>query len=178
MKLKTLTTFIAAASIVLSFSNQAFADKIAVIDVDKIIQESTAIATIQKKVEKKKSEYEAELEKKQKDLLADQKRIEDKKDMLSKEALEKETANFEKKENTFKSFAEKKQNSLKKAWSDGMNKVNEKVRSITAEIAKEKNIDAVIQSSQTLYVKDGLDITSEVLKSLNSKLSKVDLKFE
>lgn len=48
-----------------------------------------------------------------------------------------------------------------------MGKVNDKVKSIVAEIAKEKNLDIIVPSSQTLYFKDELDITAEVLASLN-----------
>lgn len=197
-KSKSLTALFASIALITCISNESLAktaqkqassdlestsktsstSKIAVVDIDKIVQESTAIASIQKRVEKQKSEYESEIEKKQKELTAEQKKIEDKRDILSKDAFEKEAKNFEKKADGLKTYTDKKQNSLKKAWTDGMGKVNDKVRSITAEIAKEKGIQVVIQSSQTLYHEDDLDITAEVLKALNNKMPKVELKFE
>lgn len=159
-------------------TEKTYNNKVGVVDIDKIIQESTAIASIQKRVEKQKSEYESEINKRQDELKSEQKKIEDKRDILSKEAFEKEAKNFEKKADALKTYTDKKQNSLKKAWVDGMGKINDKVKSIVAEIAKEKGIKIVAQSSQILYFEPELDITAEVLKILNKKMPKIDVKFE
>jgi Skp family chaperone for outer membrane proteins len=67
---------------------------------------------------------------------------------------------------------------LKKASIDAMSKVNDKVKTIVSEIAKEKELDTIIPASQTLYFKDELDITAEVLSRLNKKITKVEVKFE
>lgn len=171
------TVFILIVSLVTSV-NSALAGNIGVLDVDKIIQESLAVNDIQKKVDSKKSNYESEINKKQTSLEAEQKKLEDKKITLSKEAFDKEVKAFESKVEDLKTFVDRKQNSLKKASIDAMGKVNDKVKSIVAEIAKEKNLDIIVPSSQTLYFKDELDITAEVLASLNKKITKVEVKFE
>jgi len=162
----------------LTCANNSLAGNIGILDVDKIIQESQAVNDIQKKVDSKKSNYESEINKKQSILESDQKKLEDKKITLSKEAFDKEVKAFESKVEDLKTFVDRKQNSLKKASIDAMGKVNDKVKSIVAEIAKEKNLDIIIPSSQTLYFKDELDITAEVLSSLNKKITKVEVKFE
>ena len=77
-----------------------------------------------------------------------------------------------------KTFVDKKQNSLKKASLDSMSKVNDKIKDIIAEISKEKELDVIVPAAQTLYFKDELDISDEVLKRLNKKITKVDVKFE
>ena len=59
-----------------------------------------------------------------------------------------------------------------------MGKVNDKIKDIIADIAKEKDFEVIIPSSQTLYYKDALDISNEVLKKLNKKITKADVKFE
>ncbi|NBX52283.1 MAG: OmpH family outer membrane protein [Proteobacteria bacterium] len=171
------TIFILIVSLITSV-NSALAGNIGVLDVDKIIQESLAVNDIQKKVDSKKSNYESEINKKQTSLEAEQKKLEDKKITLSKEAFDKEVKAFESKVEDLKTFVDRKQNSLKKASIDAMGKVNDKVKSIVAEIAKEKNLDIIVPSSQTLYFKDELDITAEVLASLNKKITKVEVKFE
>ncbi|MFM8186731.1 MAG: OmpH family outer membrane protein, partial [Alphaproteobacteria bacterium] len=61
---------------------------------------------------------------------------------------------------------------------DAMSKVNDKVKVIVSEISKEKNLDVIMPTSQTLFFKDELDITAEVLSALNKKITKVDVKFE
>lgn len=174
MKKQFLALF--AASIF--FIGNAVASEIGVLDVEKIVKESAAMRDIQNKISKKQDEYQKEVTKKQNELEADQKRIEGKKNVLSKDAMEKETNAFEKKIDDLKSFVDKKQNSLKKASLDSMGKINDKIKEIISDISKEKNLDAIVPSSQTLYYKDELDVSDEVLKRLNKKITKVDVKFE
>ena len=171
-------SFLTLAIYLLSSYNIANGAQIGVLDVDKIIQESTAVVDIQKKVDSKKVAYETEINKKQSQLEAEQKKLEDKKITLSKEAFEKEVKSFEAKVDDLKTYIDRKQNSLKKASIDAMSKVNDKVKTIVSDIAKEKEIDAIIPASQTLYFKDELDITAEVLSRLNKKITKVEVKFE
>ncbi len=165
-----------AACALLSFS--ANAGSIAVLDVEKIVKESAAMRDIQGKVTKKQDEYQKEVTKKQNELQAEQKKVEGKQKVLSKEAFEKEMKKFEEKVDDLKAFVDKKQNSLKKASMDSMSKVNDKIKDIIAEISKEKDIDLIVPTSQTLFYKDEMEISEEVLKRLNKKITKVDVKFE
>ena len=172
---KQFLALLAASTLLVS---NAAASEIGVLDVEKIVKESSAMRDIQNKISKKQDEYQKEVTKKQNEQEADQKRIENKKSVLSKDALEKETKAFEKKIDALKSFVDKKQNSLKKASLDSMGKVNDKIKEIISDIAKEKGFDAIIPASQALYYKDELDVSDEVLKKLNKKITKVDVKFE
>ncbi len=160
------------------FSLGANAGDVGIIDVDQIMKESAVMRDIQSKIEKKQDEYQKQVQKKQEELESEQKRIEGKRSLLSKEAFDKETEAFEKKLDDLKTFVDKRQNSLKKASIDAMSKVNDKVKDIIADIAKEKNLDVIVPASQTLYYKDGLEVTEEVLAKLNKKITKVDVKFE
>lgn len=171
-------SFIALTVASALFSFNATAGSIAVLDVEKIVKESTAMRDIQSKVTKKQDEYQKDVTKKQKDLEAEQKKLESKKSLLAKEAFEKEMKKFEDKVDDLKAFVDKKQNSLKKASMDSMSKVNDKIKDIIAEISKEKDVDLIVPTSQTLFYKDEMDISAEVLKRLNKKITKVDVKFE
>lgn len=171
-------TFVVCAVISALFALNANAAGTGILDVEKIVKESSAMREIQSKISKKQDEYQKEVTKKQDELEAEQKRIEGKKNVLSKEAFEKESKAFEKKVDDLKTFVDKKQNSLKKASLDSMGKVNDKIKDIIADISKEKDLDVIIPASQTLYYKDDLDISAEVLKRLNKKITKVDVKFE
>jgi len=153
-------------------------NKLAIIDVDKIIQEAVVVIDIQKKVEKKKALYEEEINKKQSGLLAEQKKIQDKKNITSPDAFDKEVQNFENKVDNLKNLVDRKQNNLKKASLDAMSKVNDHMKEIVTNIAKEQQIAVVIPASQALYFQENLDITSEVLSRLNKKLTKIEVKFE
>lgn len=154
------------------------ASSIGILDLEKIIKDSKAMRDIQNKVNKKQDEYQKEVSKKQTDLESEQKTIEGKKSVLSKDGFEKEVQKFEKKVDDLKTFVDRKQNSLKKASMESMSKVNENIKEIIGEIAKDKNFDVIIPASQTVYYADSLDITEEVLKKLDKMITKVDVKFE
>ncbi len=154
------------------------AAEIGVLDVEKIVKESVAMRDIQKKISSKQDEYQKEVDKKQKELEKEQKAIESKKSALSQEAFDVKTKDFQKKIDDLKTFVDRKQNVLKKASIDGMSKVNDEIKEIIAEIVKEKGFAVVIPTSQTLYYQDDLDISEEVLKKLNKKVTKVKVSFE
>ena len=168
------------AAVILSFFivNSAYATEFAILDLERIIKESKAMKDIQNKVNKKQEDYQKEVNKKQTELESEQKIIESKKNVLSKEGFEKEVQKFEKKLDDLKTMIDRKQNTLKKASMESMSKVNEIIKEIIAEISKDKNYDAIIPASQTIYYADGLDITEEVLKKLDKKITKIDVKFE
>ncbi|OFX09609.1 MAG: hypothetical protein A3H30_01390 [Alphaproteobacteria bacterium RIFCSPLOWO2_02_FULL_40_19] len=171
-------TTLTIATILAFFISNANAAGIGIIDVDKIIKESSAMRDIQSKISKKQDDYQKEVTKKQDALEAEQKRIESKKSVLSADAFDKETRTFEKRVDEFKTFVDRKQNSLKKASLDAMSKVNDKVKEIIADLSKEKEMDVIVPASQTLFYKEELDVSDEVLKRLNKKITKVDVKFE
>lgn len=179
MKQKFIALFVAAFAVLALASNSFAANaNIAVLDIEKIAKEAKAVHDIQNKVTKKQDEYQKEINKKQTSLESEQKKLESKKNILSKEAFEKEQKDFEKKIDELKTFVEKKQNSLKKASADGMTKVNDKMKDIIAEMAKEKDLQVILPTSQIVFSVDNLDISEEVLERLNKKITKVDVKFE
>ncbi len=173
-----LLKFFTIASIAFLTINSASASNIAILDLEKIIKDSKAMRDIQAKVNKKQDEYQKEVSKKQSDLESEQKTIEGKKSVLSKDGFEKEVQKFEKKVDDLKTYVDRKQNSLKKASMESMSKVNEIIKDIIAEIAKDKNYNVIIPASQTVFFEDGLDISEEVLKKLDKKITKVEVKFE
>lgn len=173
-KFLSLTTF----SLLAFGVSNVFASGIAVLDIERIAKESKAVHDIQAKVSKKQDEFQKEITKKQTEVESDQKRLEAKKTTFSKEGFEKEQKAFEKKIDALKELVEKRQNSLKKASADSMVKVNDKMKDIISEIAKEKELNLIIPSSQVVFSADSLDISAEVLEKLNKKVTKVDVKFE
>ena len=176
--MKKLTTFFTLFAAVFILSAPASAlEKIAILDIEKIAKEAKVVAYIQVQVTKKQAVFQKEINKKQAALEADQKKLESRKNILSKEVFEKEQLEFEKKIDSLKELVEKKQNSLKNASTEAMSKVNEKMKDVVADIAKEKQIAIIIPASQIVFAVDGLDISLEVLEKLNKKVSTVEVKF-
>jgi outer membrane protein len=154
------------------------AASVAVFDAERAIKESLAIKDVQNKIAKKQDEYQKEVNKKQTELEAEQKKIETKKTILSKDKFEKEVQDFEKKVEDFKNGVDKKQNALRKASIDAVGTVNEVLKKVVADLAKEKSIDIVVNGSQLVFFNAQTDISDEVIVKLNKLISKVEVKFE
>jgi outer membrane protein len=174
--MKKFTVILFAA--MFCFNTAAIAGNIAIIDVEDVLKNSLVMKDIQNKVTKKQDEYQKDVNKKQTALESEEKALNAKKGLLSKEAMETEAKNFEKKVLALKEFVDQKQNILKKSSLEAMNKVNEKIKEIITQISKEKDLDLILPASQVLYYKDEMDISETVLKNLNKKITKSDIKFE
>ncbi len=153
-------------------------ENIAIIDIEKISQQAKVVKDVAGKVSKKRDQFQKEITSQEEKLEAERKKIEAKKSILSEEALDKQQKDFFKKVEELKKFAEKRDASLKKAYSEAIKTVNEEVGVIVSEIAKEKGLSLVIPASQVVFSVDNLDITAEVIKRLDKKVSKASVKFE
>lgn len=174
--MKQKFTILLAIFALFAFSS-SFAGEIAVLDIEKIAKESKAVHDIQNQVSKKQDQFQKEITKKQSSLESDQKKLEAKRNILSKEAFEKEQKSFESKIEELKELVDSRQATLKKASADSMSEVNDKMKDIIGEIAKEKALTLIIPSSQVVFSVDSLDISDEVLERLNKKVKKIRVKF-
>lgn len=178
MKTATIKNFAILFSIIAFMGvASAKAESIAILDLDNVLKNSDAMKDAQKKLSKKQSEFQKEIDKQQSTLEDESKKLNAKKNVLSKEAFDKEQEKFSKKVDTLKELVDKRQAALKKASLDAVTKINDKVKEIVEDVKDEKKLDVIISASSTVYYKDDLDISSDVLKALNKKISKVDVKF-
>lgn len=160
-------------------ANSSFAQgNMAIIDIEKVSKEAKVVKDITSKISKKRDQFQKEISAKEKTLEAEKTKIEAKKGVLSEEKLEKEQKDFISKVEDLKKFAEKRDATLKKAYTDAIKKVNEKVGDIVAKIAKEKELSVVFPSSQVIYALDNLEITEDVIKQLDKEISSISVKFE
>jgi outer membrane protein len=151
---------------------------VAVVDLKVILQSSKAGASIREQINKKQAEYK-------KDLEAQQKKLSDAKDalardrsVLSPDAYAEKRKAFEADLGKLQNSMRGKKNSLDKAFSTAMETLQAQTITIISDIAKEKNYTLVLPRSSVLLLGDSsLDITQEVLRSLDQKLTSIDLKF-
>jgi outer membrane protein len=188
MKFTTVKSF-AALFLITSFFNSSFANAqtntqtpaqksqyIGVVDLENVLENCQAMKDAKAKISKKQAGFQKEIDKKQEALEKESKQISAKKGVLSEDAFAKEQEKFSKKVNDLKDFVNAKQDILKKASLESVSKINEKVKESVEEVRKEKNLDLIISSSSTVFYKDELDLSAEITKKLNKKISKVEIK--
>ncbi|MDH3921169.1 MAG: OmpH family outer membrane protein, partial [Rhodospirillales bacterium] len=76
---------------------------------------------------------------------------------------------------TLQGEVQSRRKGLEKQFNQGMKQVQKVLVEIARAIAEEREVDLVIEKSAVVLVRPELEITSEVLKRLNRKLSKVEI---
>lgn len=151
---------------------------IAVVNVQKIMHDSTAAKSVTEQLESKQKAFQAELKKKDEGLQKEEQELVKQKSVLSKEAFEEKTRSFRGKVTDIQKEVQSKKALLDNAYARALNDIQKVVTDIITEMAKEKGFAVAIPTSQLLFAENKLDISEEVLSRLNKKLPKLDVKFE
>lgn len=176
---KTLTLITLAlfsASTAAFAADTAPANSFAVVDVQKVMQESTAAKDITDQIKVQNDKYKDEVAKKDSELRAADQKLNEQKSILSQQAFNEKREEFKGKLNKAQHDVQEKRAQLDASFNESIGQVQKAISEIIADIAKEKGFQIALPKIQVLYSADSLDITDEVIKRLNAKLSTVKVK--
>mgnify|MGYP003387002958 CR=1 FL=1 len=169
---------IALASLTLTATPAMAETNTGVVNIAKIMQSSKAATSVRSQVQAKQKSFQAELDAKEKALLAeDQSLVKLSKESTDKAAFEKKVKDFRAKAATEQRAIQTKKAQLDKAFASALEDIQKNVTDIVKQVANEKKLNLVVPSSQVLYSDAALDITDDVLSRLDSKLPTVSVKF-
>ena len=155
---------------------------IAVVNVQKVMGESSAVKGVREQLESKYKSFQADINKKKEPLQKEGQELVKKKSVLAKDAYGEKAKELDKKMTEVQQEAEQKKAMLNNASARSSEEIQKAVSGIVNDIAKEKGYVLVVSTetptSQVLYADSKIDISSEVVKRLNDKLPKIDVKFE
>lgn len=149
--------------------------KVAVVDIQKIVGQSTATKDIQKQIEKKKNEFQSQINKQEEALMKEDQELSKQKASLSADKFEEKRKEFKNKVAQTQRDVQKKRTQLESAYADALAQVQKSVLDIIKGMADDKGFTLALPSSQVLYYHGGMDISDEVLEKLNKDLPKVDV---
>jgi outer membrane protein len=159
------------AVLMLGLVGNAHAQKIAVINSTKAVENSPQFAAIQKALQ-------AEFTKRNKELMVSQKKIKKLEDQLKKNQDVMSAAEIKRQEQDIRTRRRKLQFELQESKDDFNMRANEErrklirlVREVVQEIGREENID-IILSEGVAYASRDADITDKVIERLKSKAAK------
>ena len=156
-----------------SLSANAATLNVAVVDIQKVLQESKAAKDIREKIKKKRDKYQDEITKEEEKLREEEKKLASQSGVLSKEAFDQKREEFKEKLIKVQRDVQEKRANLDNTLSGSLAQVQKVVFEIIESLASEKNFELAIPTSQILYAQKGLNITDDVLKRLDKKLPKV-----
>ena len=177
---KMIATFaIAAALLVMPAVSQAAENALTfgVIDMGRVMKETEAAKGIFTALESKRSEYEKQIQKEGDTLAQLEKDIIAKKPKMSEEEFNKARKDFEEKLVKAQKMVQERKQTLDKGMADGINKLRAESAKITADVAKERGYAVVLTQDAVVLAQPALDVTDEVVKRLNAKVKKIDIKW-
>ena len=152
--------------------------RIAVVRMDEIQATADALKDLREQKEKYETKLRDELTKEQKDLEKEKAEIEKSQDVLSREALQRRVVDYQNKvANLQRELAERAQ-SIEMSFQKALNEIQTKhLDPVIEGIIAKKDLSMVIDGrmARTNANVSNLDITEEVVKALNKKISKVKM---
>ncbi|WP_250310722.1 OmpH/Skp family outer membrane protein [Rickettsia endosymbiont of Oedothorax gibbosus] len=155
-----------------------FDAKIAIVDVQSVLEHSAAIQSIRKAVEQIGKQIRQDLSKKDIELKKIDNLLMEKRNSVSESAFEQEVNAFNKKVNIAQKEIQDRKARLEQSHAEGIGKVQETIIKIINDLAEKHNLDLVIPNTQILFAKNTLNITQEVIAELNNQLKHVIIKYE
>ncbi len=155
-----------------------FIAKIAVIDIQFVLDNSVAIHSVRESIDNINKQIQQDLLEKEKELAKTEQLLLAERDSLSESDFEQKVNDFNQKVSIVQKDVQDKKRHLENAHAEAIGKVQEATTKIISELAGKYNIDLVIHNNQVLFARNTLNITSEVIIELNDKLKHVIVDLE
>lgn len=177
--IKTTTLGILTATLLAVSSTAALAgEMIAIVDTQKVLENSTAVKQIREQIDKKAEEFKKDSTDKESYFKKKYEDLEKQKSVLKKDEFEQKNNDLAKEFGEAQKKVQESRGVLDKGYVDAMQKVTDSFNSIVKEEATKKGVKVVLQKVQTIYSDNSLDITDPVLEALNKKTPKASVSFK
>lgn len=146
---------------------------IAVVDVQKIMQESAAAKGIQAEIEAQRDKYQTEITGLENKLRNAEQELRKQQTVLSPDALAKKRKEFETQVAEVQRTVQNRKRALDAGMGDAMGAVQKAMLEIIADVVRERGANIVLARHQFVIVDTKLDISDTVMDRLNAALPKV-----
>jgi len=151
------------------------ANTYAFVNINQVMHDSEAGATIRKELDGKGQQFQAELSKENKDLSALRQEFEKGKASLAPADAEKKMRELESKYAAADKMLQERRHMLNRAGSASFAALKKEAVGIIIELSKEKGYSAVFSQESVILAADEYDITEEVIKRLNAKVKRIPI---
>ena len=150
-------------------------EKIVYLDVEKIMQQSTAGKSIIAQLKKKREASISKFKKKEKDIIDKEKKLIAQKNVLSKEEFETKIIELRKEISNYQKERNKTSNEIARSRVSASTKLIKKLTPILEEYSKKNSIRIIVQKKNIVMGKKEDDITNDILKIINQKVKNIKL---
>jgi len=141
-----------------------------VVDIQTLMRKSKAAVMVRQQLEQKRTEYAKEMSKQDEALRHESENLQRQAASLSPDALTQKKREFQQKLGEFDRNVQSKRQALEHSDAEASEKIQTVIRDIITEMATEKNVNLVFQSTQLVMFSPGFDVTDAVLQKLDERM--------
>jgi len=143
--------------------------RVAVIDLQRIVQESLVGQRLQKEIQAFQEKQQQELRKKEAEIRQLNQKLQEQAAVLAPDALRDLQTKLRGKQREIDRFREDAVAELQEKIEDAQAQLENQVRPVIAEVAREKGFDIVLNPAAVVFASRTVDITDDVIKRFNAK---------
>tara|TARA_B100001057_G_scaffold202951_1_gene203689 strand:+ start:1011 stop:1568 length:558 start_codon:yes stop_codon:yes gene_type:complete len=151
---------------------------IGVLDLNRVLLDSKAAKNAAEEIDKIAKEIETELISSDENMINEQNKLIEAQSIMAPEAFELKRKEYEEKANNYNIERQKKLISVEKLVDDSRNQILDKLKPILEDISETKGITVILEKGTVLLNAETMDITDEVIKTLNKELPKIEVSLE
>jgi len=148
-----------------------------VVDVQSLLQNAKSAKMVRQQIEQKRGEYQKEMSHQEDLLRQEHDALQRQQASLSAEAFNQKGREFQQKLNEFDKTMQSKRQILEKANADALQKINEVMLKIIADITKDRKSNLVFSRSELVLFDQSFDVSDEVLQKLDEQLPTLTVNF-
>ena len=148
-----------------------------VVDVPALLQNSKSAKMVRRQIEHKRDEYTKDSSHQEETLRAERDALQRQQASLSPESLNQKGRDFQQKVNDLERNVQGKRQALEKSNGDALQKIQEEMLKIIADIAKQRKANLVFQRTDLVLFDQAFDVTDEVLQKLDEQMPTLTVNF-
>ena len=150
---------------------------IGTIDLNYILTNSKASIDASKQIEKIQTKIEEELKTLEEEIIAERERLIEQQSVMAPDAFEEKVKDFEKKVQNSQINRQESVRKLELMVQQARSTILDELKPILVEYSKEEGITVILEKNTVILSSDEMDMTSAVMKKLDKKISKIDVKY-
>jgi outer membrane protein len=146
------------------------ASSVGVVNLQKVLDKSSAGVAAKKKMEAKMKEFKTSLDKEKEAVLALQKEMQKKADAWNEETKKEKALELQRKKRDFRVKQDDANLEMRTLQEKYLAPIMKKLEVVVKEVAKAKGVSVIIPNTAVLYFDKNVDMTSEITAALNKKM--------
>lgn len=170
----TVASFVTAAS--LSAASAGTPVSVVIVNSDQLFAQSKVGQNVLGQIQSLNKKLHSENTKAEESLKAEALKLRDQRALLKDDDFAKKVQAFQKKEQTTQQQLQEKAQALQLGANVARDKIEQEIRPIFAQVLKTHDANLLLDQSMVLAGGSDLDVTAEVVKALDAKITKLEVK--